>query len=443
MQGIAWVSLDETDDESTRFWSYVLTGLQRLGGVTGAPLAALLTPDLSPHDRALPMLLNELGELEGRTVLVLDDYHVVNAPAIHESLEFFLAYSLAGMRVVIATRVDPPLPLARMRAKGELAELRAADLSFNLDEATALLRAVGGACVDDLTTSLLWERTESWAAGLQLAALSIRGTARPSSAAGAIHGDDRHILDYLSPEVLDRLSSDQRDLLVRTSILERLSGPLCDAVLGWGGSDETLNQLDRADLFVVPLDSRHEWYRCHRLFRDALLRELTDDAESARIRLRAADWFLARNHVAEAVGLRLDAGDEMGAAELLSARVPWFLKTGALALHLQFGQRLRSSTLRHDPALYVSPAWATALGGQYAAMSRWLAVAEKSITDQSPPLPGWHTLRGLVAMLRAVEITSTGSTDVDLGAAIRTAAQAVDLEPDPDVLGYMAAAAAD
>ena len=288
VQGIAWVSLDETDDDLTRFWSYVLTAVQGIGGITAAPLAALSTPGLSPLDRALPMLLNELGRLEGNNVLVLDDYHLVTGPDIHESVEFFLAYLPAAMRVVIATRVDPPLPLARMRARGELAELRAADLSFNLDEATTLLRAVGDPRVDDLATSLLWERTEGWAAGLQLAALSIRGTARPSAAAMAIHGDDRHILDYLSAEVLDRLSSDQRDLLVRTSGLERLSGPLCDAVLGREGSAAMLDQLDRADLFVVPLDSRHEWYRCHRLFRDALRRELTDDAESARIRLRAA-----------------------------------------------------------------------------------------------------------------------------------------------------------
>ena len=206
VQGVAWVSLDETDDDPTRFWSYVLTALQGISGVTAAPLAALSTPGLSPLDRALPMLLNELGRLEGNNVLVLDDYHLVNTPDIHESVEFFLAYLPAAMRVVIATRVDPPLPLARMRARGELAELRAADLSFNLDEATTLLRAVGDARVDDLATSLLWERTEGWAAGLQLAALSIRGTARPSAAARAIHGDDRHILDYLSAEVLDRLS---------------------------------------------------------------------------------------------------------------------------------------------------------------------------------------------------------------------------------------------
>ena len=430
--------MDESDDDPTRFWSYVLTALQGIRGITAAPLGALLTPGLTPLDRAVPMLLNELGQLEGNNVLVLDDYHVVNSPDIHESVEFFLAYVPPAMRVVIATRVDPPLPLARMRARGELAEVRVADLRFSVDEATTLLRAVGDARVDDLATSLLWERTEGWAAGLQLAALSIRGSARPSAAARAIHGDDRHILDYLSAEVLDRLSPDQRDLLVRTSVLERLSGPLCDEVLGREGSAAMLDQLDRADLFVVPLDSRREWFRCHRLFRDVLRRELTDDAESGRIRLRAAEWFLARDHVAEAVELRLDAGDEVGAAELLRSRVPWFLEKGALALHLQLGERLPSSMLRRDPALCVSLAWATALGARYESMSRWLDAAEKSITDQSPPLPGWHTLRGPVAMLRAVEIISTGSTDLDLADAIRAAAQAVELESDPDVLGYMA-----
>ena len=238
------------------------------------------------------MLLNELSTLRGDNVLVLDDYHLLNAADIHEDMEFFLTYVPPALRIILSTRVDPPLPLARMRARGELAELRAVDLSFSVDEAATLLRGVGNAPLDDRATLLLWERTEGWAAGLQLAALSLRGTARPSAAARAIHGDDRHILDYLSAEVLDRLSPDQRHLLVRTSVLERLSGPLCDEVLGTHGSATILEQLDRADLFVVPLDSRHEWYRCHRLFRDALRQEQTDEAETVRVRCgrRIGSW---------------------------------------------------------------------------------------------------------------------------------------------------------
>ena len=435
---VAWVSLDETDDDPIRFWTYVFTALQGIDGLTATPLGALSTPGLSPIDLALPMLLNELAAIAGDNVLVLDDYHLLEDREIHEGMEFFLSYLPAGLRVVIATRADPPLPLARMRARGELTELRAADLGFSVEEAATLLSTVGNTSLDRLAAGLLWERTEGWAAGLQLAALSIRGAALPEAAAMAIHGDDRHILDYLSAEVLDRLATDQRDLLVRTSVLERLSGPLCDDVLDRRGSAAILAQLDRADLFVVALDQRREWYRCHRLFREALRKELTNESESARVQLRAAEWFLDRDHVAEAVELRLSAGDDGGAAELLRSKVPWFLDRGALATHLQLGQRLPAGTVQSDPALCVSLAWAAGLSGQFSRMSRWLDTAEKSITDDSSPLPGWHTLRGPFAMLRAIDITSTGTTGADLAAAITTAECAVDLETDPEVLGYMA-----
>ena len=430
--------LDETDDDPIRFWTYVFSALQGIGGLTDTPLGALSTPGLSPIDLALPMLLNELAALGEDNVLVLDDYHLLEDPEIHEGMEFFLSYVPAGLRVVIATRADPPLPLARMRARGELAELRAADLGFNVQEAAELLTTVGDTPLDDLATSLLWKRTEGWAVGLQLAALSIRGAALPEAAAMAIHGDNRHILDYLSSEVLDRLPADQRDLLVRTSFLERLSGPLCDDILDRRGSAEILDQLDRDDLFVVALDRRRQWYRCHRLFREALREELTNDAESARVQLRAAEWFLDRDHVAEAVELRLSAGDDDGAAELLRSKVPWFLERGALAAHLQLGQRLPAGTVQSDPALCVSLAWAAGLSGQFSRMGRWLDAAEKSITDDSPALPGWHTLRGPFAMLRAIDMTSTGTTVADLAAAVTAAQCAVDLETDPEVLGYMA-----
>ena len=279
---VVWVSLDETDDDPVRFWSYVLTALQGIGRVTTAPLSALSTPGVSAVDLALPMLVNELSGVHGAYVLVLDDYHLVQHREIHEGMEFLLSYLPPSLRVVIASRMDPPLPIARMRARGELNELRAADLGFTVEEAAAMVRAVGDVSLDDVAAGLLWERTEGWAVGLQLAALSIRGAARPAAAAMAIHGDDRHILDYLSTEVLQRLRPQQRDLLVRTSVLERLSGRLCDDVLERQGSGAILDQLDRADLFVVPLDARHEWYRCHHLFREALRKELTDESESAR-----------------------------------------------------------------------------------------------------------------------------------------------------------------
>ena len=235
-RGIIWVSLDETDDDPIRFWTYVLTALQRgVSGLGDGLLGALCTPGLDPVDLALPALLNDLNTLDTEHVLVLDDYHLLQHPGIHESVEFFIGYLPPALRVVIAGRWDPPLPLARLRARGELNEIRAADLGFSLTETGDLLSAVGYTSVDESTVTTLWEHTEGWAAALQLAALTVRAHGIPA-VVPTIGVHDRHTLDYLMSEVIDRLLPDQRELLVRTSVLERLSGPLCDYVLGRAGS---------------------------------------------------------------------------------------------------------------------------------------------------------------------------------------------------------------
>ena len=435
-RGIVWVSLDDADSDPVRFWTYVLSALQRdVIGVSGAPLAALLTAGLAPVDLALPTLLNELTVLDSAHVLVLDDYHLIDHDDVHESVEYLLTYLPTTLRVVIASRSDPRLPLARMRVRGELAELRAADLGFSTEEGAELLNAAG---VDATTAAALWERTEGWAAGLQLAALTFDAAQQPEAAAAALRGDDRHILDYLSTEVLDRLPADHQDLLVRTAVLERISGPLCDAVLDRAGSAAVLSELDHANLFVAPLDPRREWYRCHRLFRDTLLHRLEarDPAEAGRVRLRAADWFLQRDYVAEAVGLRIDAGDADGAAGLLRSRVPFFLETGALSTHLHLGRQLPASRVSRDPGLCVALAWAAGLNGQFSRMRSWLDAAEPLIHADSPTLDGWRTLRGAAAAVRAVEV---GVVRADAAQALAAATLAVELECDPDLAGYVVA----
>jgi len=438
-RGIVWVSLDEADDDPTRFWTYVLTALQRdVDGVSEAPLRALSTPGLSPVDLALPTLLNELSGLESAHVLVLDDYHVLTDRGIHEGLEFLLGYLPESLRVVIASRSDPPLPLARLRAHGDLTELRAEDLRFSLDEAAALLSTIGDTRVDDEAAALLWSKTEGWAAGLQLAALSMRGATGSANAAAGIHGDDRHIVDYFTTEVIDTLVPEQRDLLLRTSVLERLCASLCDHVLGHDGSGAVLEQLDRAHLFVVPLDAHREWYRCHRLFRGVLLQRLqaVDRGEPARVHTKAAEWFLDRGHLDEAVGHLINAGDEEAAAALLRSKVPSFLEQGALSEHLALGQRLSASTVLADPRLCVSLAWAAGLSGQFARMGPWLDAAEPLIDDDSPPLEGWHSLRGATATMRAVQVSIV---DADADAAVDQATRSVELESDPGLAGYVVA----
>ena len=248
---VAWVSLDESDDEPTRFWTYVLTALRGASDeVSPAALEALAVAGADPVDLALPILLNELAASSVPHVLVLDDFHVLGNARIHEGVEFLVTYLPASLRLVVAGRADPPLPIARLRARGELTELRAADLRLSRDEAAALVSTVSGTDLDDAEAAEVWERTEGWAAGLQLAGLARRGSGGPRVPA-LVRGDDRHLLDYFTAEVLPAITPEQRDLLVRAAPLERLSGSLCDAALQVTGSAEVLAALDRADLFLV------------------------------------------------------------------------------------------------------------------------------------------------------------------------------------------------
>jgi LuxR family maltose regulon positive regulatory protein len=432
-RAVAWVSLDEFDDEPVRFWTYVLTALGAHD--IGAPaLAALGAAGIDPVDLAVPMLLNELESISARAVLVLDDYHLLHNARVHESVEFLLAYLPPALRLVIAGRADPPLPLARLRARGELSEIRASDLGFSVAEAGTLLAAVGMVGLDETTVHRLCEHTEGWAAGLQLTALTLRGTSEPAAGALELTRDERHILDYFASEVIGVLRSEHRDLLVRASVLERLSGPLCDAVLARSGSAAVLAELDRADLFVVPLDGARKWYRCHRLFRDALRREL-DSEGAVEVLSRAADWFEAHGHLPDAIGHRIAAGDHRGAAELLRASVPWFVERAALGTHLQLGDRLDQTIAQSDPRLCVSLAWAAGLSGQYPRMGPWLDAAEKLITDDSLSLEGWHSLRAVAATMRAVQ----QQAGADIAGALAYARDAVGLETDPALPGYVLA----
>ena len=359
---VGWVSLDRDDDEPTRFWTYVLTALGE-HGIGAAALQALGAPGLDPVDVALPLLLNELRSTSNEIVLVLDDYHVLSDPRVHEGVEFFLAYLPPAFRVVLAGRADPPLPLPRLRARGELTEIRMTDLGFSTSETRAVVAAVAGVDLDRPAAHLLRERTEGWAVGLQLVALTLKD--RPPSAVTIhkIRGDDRNILDFFTTEVIDRLTPDERQLLVQASVLERLSGPLCDAALGRTRTADALADLDRRNLFVVPLDNHRQWYRCHRLFRDALRHEL-QPATAASVLGRAATWFLEQGLLEDAIALTIEAGDTSGAIRMLGDAVPWFLEHGTGRIE-RLGDRLGLDAVSSDPRLCASLAWAAAVAGEF------------------------------------------------------------------------------
>jgi LuxR family maltose regulon positive regulatory protein len=428
---VAWLSLDEADDEPIRFWSYALSALDKVAPhLTADALAVLRAPGLDPVGLALSLLLNELSSEEQTYALVLDDYHLVADPLIHQSVEFLLSYLPPSLGLVVAGRMDPPLPLARMRARGELLEVRADDLGCTPDEAAALVGAVLER--SDLSASAhaeLLRRTEGWPAGLHLAALSLRRSADPESTAAELRGDDRHVLDYFGAEVIPGLRDDERDLLVQCSVLERLSGPLCDAVLGVHGSEQVLERLGRAHLFVSELGGG--WYRCHRLFRDVLARQLGRQSDADRNALlgRAAEWFLGHGLLEEALEHHLQAGNCAAALDLVLTRGRWFMEHGAYAALAAYAERLAEQV--SDAGLFLTLAGMTGLRGDSNGCAAWLAAAEPLIQAGQGSLPGWKSLRAAADATAAIHVLHGDSE-----AALRHARRAVELEDSPTGYGY-------
>jgi LuxR family maltose regulon positive regulatory protein len=431
---VGWLSLDEADDEPVRFWTYALSALGAVApDVTGNSLAALAAPGMDPIAVAIPNLLNALTASEDQYVLVLDDFHVLRDSLIHQGVEFLLSYLPPSLRLVIAGREDPPLPLARMRARGDLNEIRVADLRCTADEGVALLASVVGPSQWPTKGGhRLVEQTEGWPAGLHLAGLSFRESRDPSAFSEDLHGDGRHILDYFVAEVLPVLSHQQRELLVGCSMLERLSGPLCDAVLGTSDAGDVLVELERAGLFVSSLGEG--WYRCHHLFREVLRRTLSrGNGQSEKVVLiRAADWFLSEGRLEEAVEHRQAAGDHAETLEMLLSGERWFMNRGASSSFLRLGERLAESVT--DPRLFLSLAVAAGESGHHERSAYWLNAAEPLIGADSDPLVGWKTLRG-----RADTIWATFPAAGDAEAALRYGCRAVELEDDPSLEGYVLA----
>ena len=301
---VAWLSLEEGDSDPARFLTYLVAALQTVApdigeGVLGVLHAA--QPQPADIEAMLTALLNEIATLPDTIVLVLDDYHVIDAKAIDDALTFLLEHLPPQLHLVITTREDPPLPLARLRARDQLTELRAADLRFTPAEAAEFLNQVMGLNLSAEDIAALEDRTEGWIAGLQLAALSMQGHQDVPGFVRAFAGDHRYIVDYLVEEVLQRQPEPVRSFLLQTAILDRLNGPLCDAVTGQAGSSARLEALERGNFFVVPLDDKRHWYRYHHLFAEVLSAHLMAEqpdqvaySASARERVVRAEWFGGR-----------------------------------------------------------------------------------------------------------------------------------------------------
>jgi LuxR family transcriptional regulator, maltose regulon positive regulatory protein len=319
-QPVAWLSLDPGDNDPVRFWRYVVAALDLARAGLGARLVPLLRGSTSTSPEALiTVLINLLATRPDQSTLVLDDYHLIEAPPVHQGLGLLLGRLPPQLRLVVASRADPPLQLARMRARGQLAELRAADLRFTVDESAALLRQTAGVDLPVDSLAALSARTEGWVAGLQLAALSLRGRADPAGFVATFSGSHRYVLDYLAEEVLERQPEQVREFLLETSVLTRLSGPLCDAVCGRADSQQLLEQIEGANLFLVPLDEARGWWRYHQLFADLLRVRLHQEQPDRPpvLHRAAAAWFEEQGLIDEAIRHALAAGAADWAARLV------------------------------------------------------------------------------------------------------------------------------
>ncbi|MFP4345842.1 MAG: LuxR C-terminal-related transcriptional regulator [Anaerolineales bacterium] len=384
----AWVSLDERDNDPRRFWGYVLAALQSAVPGVGATTALMLeAPQPPPLESALVELLNDLAMLKEEVVLILDDYHVIEAPAIHEGIAFLLENLPPQAHLVLAGRVDPPLPLSLLRARNRLVELGPADLSFTRDEVEAFFKRLDGLDLAAEDVAALEARTEGWAAGLQLAALSISELGSMTALLDSFTGGHRYVFDYLAQEILERQPPRVSDFLLRTAILDRMSASLCDALLddlppgeGTGFEDAAaiLTYLDRANLFLVPLDEARRWYRYHHLFGDFLRVRLEDDLETAEIahlHKRASAWFAAHDDPEAAIEHALTAGDYDRAAQLLEGLLMELFQHSELLKLTGWLARLPEAWMDHQPRLNMAAAWALlALGRSEEAEARLEAV---------------------------------------------------------------------
>jgi LuxR family transcriptional regulator, maltose regulon positive regulatory protein len=449
---VAWLSLDRRDNDPVLLWTYLVTALRTAVPGLGDAALQLLASSSLPTDAALAALLNDVEGLSNDVVLALDDYHVIDAPEVHAGMTFILEHQPSRLHLILATRVDPPLPMAQLRARGQLVEVRAGDLRFTPEEAAAYLNGsmVLGLSDDDVAT--LEERTEGWIAALQLAALSLQGREEVGAFIADFAGDDHYIVDYLTEEVLARQPDEVRDFLLQTSILESLTGPLCDAVTGREGGKATLVALERANLFLVPLDDRRQWYRYHHLFADVLHAHLLDErpGEVAELHRRASAWCEAHDDVSQAISHALAGGDTGRAADLMELAMPVMRRERREAELARWIRVLPDDELRTRPVLDVAFVGALAQASKFDTIGPRLDQVEalvRSADGNWPKQPPAHVIvvdqdsyRSLpahVAMYRA----ALALANADLDGTIMHARDALSLAPPSDPLARAAAGA--
>jgi len=452
---VAWLSLDEGDSDPTRFLAYLVAALQIIAPTIGAGVVAVLQSSQPPPTEAmLTALLNDITAIPDPFVLVLDDYHVIDAQPVDLALAFLLEHLPPQMHLVITTREDPQLPLARLRVRDQLTELRATDLRFTPAEAAAFLSQVMDLDLSAEEVAALESRTEGWIAGLQLAALSMRGRDDIAQFVRAFAGDNRYVVDYLVDEVLQRQPERVRSFLLQTAILDRLHGSLCDAVTGQERGQAQLEALERGNFFVVPLDDQRHWFRYHHLFADVLAAHLRAEQpdQVSTLHRRASDWYEHNGSAADAIRHALAAEDFARAADLVELAVPALRRSRQGTTLLGWLKALPDELILVRPVLSVGYAWALLAGGELEAVEarllsaeRWLDTtvdmrerpqarsAEMVVVDEEQ----FRLLPGSIAVYRAAHAQVLG----DVANTVKYARRALDLLPEEELLGRGAAAA--
>jgi LuxR family maltose regulon positive regulatory protein len=416
---VAWLSLDDQDNDPLRFWTYLGTALQRLAPHVGATLLQGLQAPQPPLEALLATLLNELLSLREPVTLVLEDYHVIQAPSIHQSLAFLLEHLPPHVHLVIATRSDPPLPLARLRARGELCEIRAEALRFTLEEASAFFHQRGLSFSPE-EVAILTERTEGWIAGLQLAALSLEHQEDVHRFVLAFRGSQAFVFDYLAEEVLSRQSPRVQEFLLKTSILTRLNGSLANAVTEREDGKTLLEQVRRANLFLIPLDQERRWYRYHQLFADVLrvrLEETYPDLVPALYQ-RTIAWYMQQDLVDEAIGYALAGKLSEEAADLIEQRIQAMGSYREMVAVWHWVKALPDQVAYRRPRLCMMAAWSLLLSGQGERVHPYLEAVLAAV-EASTEAPFKREMLGHVTALQAVQARYRGDSSAAIALSLR------------------------
>jgi LuxR family transcriptional regulator, maltose regulon positive regulatory protein len=423
----AWVSLDEQDDDPVRLWRHIVESLRRVlpeEDFGADVLTRMSAVGQSYLEATLPTLINEIAELPYQVVLVLDDYQSISAGEVHESVTFFVEHLPENFHLVISSRSDPPLPLGRWRARGEMNEIRTQELAFSEEEADCLLNEKMGLNIGPDDLLVLLERTEGWPAGIYLASLSLQDKEDKHAFIASFRGSNRYIVGLLGDEVLAGLTEDVRQFLLMTSVLRTMTGPLCDAVVGREGSAKILRELARSNLFVVSLDEEDEWYRYHHLFSELLLYELMRSMPDLVpiLRRRASVWLEGAGFFEGAIRQAIVAADYRRVGLLITHHWYEYVSAGQTATVQRWLESLPEEMITHDAAFALVQAWIYALGGRREESERFLALAESIPYEGSLP-DGATSVELGAAILRA----SFGYSGVQ--SALESAQRAAELEP--------------